>query len=201
MRLSTPCPAPSAQDRIDAFSAKAVLGRPFGDRNASIIKSLANTRQSSGVVGHMLEVPCGFIQYRPMRTKRQYFRKFGDFIRTERARLKMTQAEFAAIGHVSKATQVAYEANETQPQADYLALLAEAGADAMWILTGRGAPAEVKWEMLFEIRNLVEEWAEEQRKPPTQEQKDSLVRSLYNQFCATGTIRPQEVQATFRIAG
>jgi len=113
----------------------------------------------------------------------------------------MTQAEFAAIGHVSKATQVAYEANETEPQATYLARLAEAGADATWILTGQSAPNEVRWEMLFEIRNLVEEWAEEQRKPPAQEQKDSLVRSLYNQFCASGSIKPQEVQATFRIVG
>jgi len=136
-----------------------------------------------------------------MSTKIQEFRNFGDFIRSERQRLKMTQAEFAAIGRVSKTTQVSYEANETEPQASYLARLAEAGADATWILTGRSAPSEVKWEMLFEIRNLVEEWAEGQRKSPTQEQKDNLVRSLYNQFCATGTIKPQEVQATFRIAG
>jgi transcriptional regulator with XRE-family HTH domain len=136
-----------------------------------------------------------------MNTKVQEFRNFGDFIRSERQRLRMTQADFATIGRVSKTTQVSYESNETEPQAGYLARLAEAGADATWILTGRSAPSEVKWEMLFEIEDLVEEWADEQSRAPTKDQKRSMRRALYNQFCVNGSIKPEEVQSVFRIAG
>ena len=134
-------------------------------------------------------------------TKRQEYRLFGDYLRSERVRLNLNQSEFAALGGVSKTTQVAYEANATEPQATYLWRLAEAGVDTAWIVTGQRAAKGTQWDLLFEIRDLVEEWAREQRDPPLQEQKDRLLRSLYNQFCANGRIESSEVESTFRMLG
>jgi len=134
-------------------------------------------------------------------TRRQESRLFGDCLRTERVRLKLNQTEFGALGGVSKATQVAYEANASEPQTTYLWKLAEAGVDTSWIVTGKRAAKTTQWDLLFEIRDLVEEWAREQSDPPLQEQKDRLLRSLYNQFCANGRIEPSEVESTFRMLG
>lgn len=115
--------------------------------------------------------------------------------------MKLNQTEFGALGGVSKATQVAYEANATEPQASYFRRLHEGGVDTGWIITGQRATKGPQWALLFEIRDLVEEWAKEQSTPPTQEQKDRLLRSLYNQFCSSGEIDREEVVSTFRIVG
>lgn len=136
-----------------------------------------------------------------MHSKSQKYRPFGELIRAERQRLQLNQTEFAALGGVSKATQVAYEANSTEPQGSYFRRLHEAGVDTGWIITGQHSPKGIQWPLLFEIRDLVEEWAQEQSAPPGLEQKDRLVRSLYNQFCATGQIDTEEVESTLRIAG
>ena len=136
-----------------------------------------------------------------MNSKRQEYRPFGDLIRGERLRLKLNQTDFAALGGVSKATQVAYEANTTEPQASYFRRLHEAGVDIGWILTEKRATKGIQWGLLFQVRDLVEEWAREQSSPQPQEQKDRLLRSLYNQFCASGEIDSSEVESTLKIAG
>jgi transcriptional regulator with XRE-family HTH domain len=136
-----------------------------------------------------------------MVTKRQESRLFGDCIRHERLRLKLNQSSFAELGGVSKATQVAYESNATEPNLTYLWRLGEAGVDATWVLTGRRDTKGIQWELLFEIRDLVEVWSQEQRDPPSREKKDRLLRSLYNQFCANGEINTAEVESTFGLVG
>jgi transcriptional regulator with XRE-family HTH domain len=134
-----------------------------------------------------------------LNTKNRDTRLFGYFLKTERIRLKLNQSEFAALGGVSKATQVAYEADATEPQLAYLWRLAEAGVDFAWVLIGRRGAKGPQWDLLFEIRDLVEVWAQERSTPPPQEQKDRLLRSLYNQFSANGQIEREEVESTFRM--
>lgn len=55
----------------------------------------------------------------------------------ERETLDMTQSEMAEIGGVTKNTQIAYEKDRQSPDAAYLLAIAEKGADAVYILTGR----------------------------------------------------------------
>jgi len=57
-------------------------------------------------------------------------------IREERVRLGMTQSEFGALVGVKNAAQSKYESGRS-PDADYLSVITAAGADVLYILTGR----------------------------------------------------------------
>lgn len=55
----------------------------------------------------------------------------------ERKRLKKTQNQMAESGGVAKSTYCNYEAGIRAPDALFLGRIAEAGADVIYILTGR----------------------------------------------------------------
>lgn len=118
----------------------------------------------------------------------------------ERLRLGLNQSEMAEIGAVSKATQVAYEADSTKPDAAYLARVSEAGVDVYWLLTGRRPAPAVQWELLFEILALIDEWVAERGKPTSVEERNDLLRTLYAQFCVENRIDAEQMMATFRLA-
>lgn len=61
----------------------------------------------------------------------------GERLREERDRLGLSQTEFAALGHVGRNSQGKYEGNEISPSADYLAGLAGAGVDVLYVVTGQ----------------------------------------------------------------
>lgn len=61
----------------------------------------------------------------------------GPRIREERERLKLTQRAFGEIGGVEPNAQGKYESGERWPKADYLAAVAQEGADVLYILTGQ----------------------------------------------------------------
>lgn len=134
-----------------------------------------------------------------MSGKRQESRLFGKNLKIERLRLELNQSELAQIGGVSKATQVAYEADSTRPDAAYLARVSEAGVDVHWLLTGRRAAPGVQWELLFDLLALVEEWIGERGKPTSSSERNDLLRNLYAQFCADNRIDVEQMQATFRL--
>lgn len=58
-------------------------------------------------------------------------------LRAERERLGFNQTDFGAIGGVKKLAQINYEKGERQPDSRYLAAIAAAGADVLYILTGQ----------------------------------------------------------------
>lgn len=60
-------------------------------------------------------------------------------MRAERERLEMTQLDFAQKVGVGKGAQINYEQNRRLPDAAYLALAAQLGADVLFILCGKGA--------------------------------------------------------------
>jgi transcriptional regulator with XRE-family HTH domain len=69
---------------------------------------------------------------------------FGERLREERLRLGKNQTDFGAIAGVTKKTQMLYEAGGRSPDGVYLAAIAAAGTDVLYILTGQragGAPA------------------------------------------------------------
>ena len=65
----------------------------------------------------------------------------GERLREERQKLKMSQTAFAERGGVTKKTQMLYEGNERFPDAQYLASVAEAGVDVLYVLTGKPVAA------------------------------------------------------------
>lgn len=62
--------------------------------------------------------------------------EIGRRLREERARLKFNQTNFAAIGSVTKKTQMLYESGDRSPNANYLAAIAEKGVDVQYVITG-----------------------------------------------------------------
>jgi transcriptional regulator with XRE-family HTH domain len=63
--------------------------------------------------------------------------EMGDRLRQERKRLGWSQNEMGALGGVAANAQGNYESGERVPRADYLAALANAGVDVLYVLTGR----------------------------------------------------------------
>lgn len=63
----------------------------------------------------------------------------GERLREERERLGLSQPAFAEVGGVQKRAQINYEKDERHPDAAYLAAVAEAGVDVLYVLTGQHA--------------------------------------------------------------
>ncbi|WP_175784262.1 helix-turn-helix domain-containing protein [Burkholderia ambifaria] len=67
----------------------------------------------------------------------------GDRLREERVRLGLSQEDFGAIGGVKKLAQGNYEKGMRVPDAAYLAAIAAAGVDVLYVVTGtRAVPIE-----------------------------------------------------------
>ena len=65
----------------------------------------------------------------------------GSRLREERERLDYSQEAFAELASASRPTQFNYESGKRSPDSAYLAAIAAAGADVLYILTGsRSAP-------------------------------------------------------------
>ncbi|MHA7855411.1 helix-turn-helix domain-containing protein [Marinobacter shengliensis] len=65
------------------------------------------------------------------------FLDIGSRLRKERERLGYSQPGFGEIGGVKKLAQINYEKADRYPDAVYLARIAEAGADVLYIITGQ----------------------------------------------------------------
>ncbi|MCL1861863.1 MAG: helix-turn-helix domain-containing protein [Proteobacteria bacterium] len=58
-------------------------------------------------------------------------------LKEERLRLGMNQEAFASLAGVSRGAQINYESGARMPDMKYLSAVAAAGADVLYILTGR----------------------------------------------------------------
>lgn len=67
---------------------------------------------------------------------------FGERLAEERKRLGLRQAEFAALVGTDVPKQSLYETGRRELRADYLARLAEARVDVIYVLTGQRAEGE-----------------------------------------------------------
>lgn len=61
---------------------------------------------------------------------------FGERLKSERSRLGLNQAEFAALGGVKQHAQFQYEKGMRRPNSDYLSAIAMADVDVCYLLTG-----------------------------------------------------------------
>ena len=66
-----------------------------------------------------------------------------DRLREQREALGMTQAELAEKCGIAARSQRNYESGERSPDADYMAAIARAGADVLYILTGQRNPTVI----------------------------------------------------------
>jgi len=64
---------------------------------------------------------------------------FGDRLRLERERLGLSQEALGEIGGVKKLAQINYEKGKRHPDAEYLAAIAAAGVDVLYVLTGQNS--------------------------------------------------------------
>lgn len=87
----------------------------------------------------------------------------GERLKEERQRLGLNQSDFAALAGVAKNTQLNYEKEERSPDAAYLAAVAAAGVDVLYVLTGTRTPRPVEGlsvaeeKVLDNYRSLPEE--------------------------------------------
>lgn len=73
----------------------------------------------------------------PVNINGEKFVTIGERLREERERLGFNQPDFAALAGTTKKSQIDYEKGATFPKANYLEVIANAGADVLYILTGR----------------------------------------------------------------
>lgn len=71
----------------------------------------------------------------------KYREESGDRLRQERKRLGLTQQQMADVGGVRKQAQLKYEAGQSSPNAEYLALVQMHGVDVQFVLTGAPSAA------------------------------------------------------------
>jgi transcriptional regulator with XRE-family HTH domain len=69
---------------------------------------------------------------------------FGDRLREERERLGVSQEVMGEMGGVKKLAQRNYENGSRSPSASYLTLVAGAGVDVTYVLTGVRMPPELQ---------------------------------------------------------
>lgn len=67
-------------------------------------------------------------------------KEFGTRLREERIRLGLDQEGFGLLGGVKKNAQSNYENGLRKPDSDYLAGIAAAGVDVLYVLTGNRTP-------------------------------------------------------------
>jgi transcriptional regulator with XRE-family HTH domain len=60
----------------------------------------------------------------------------GERLKEERERLTLSQTNFADMAGIHRKSQANYETNERSPDAAYLATIASAGVDVLYVLTG-----------------------------------------------------------------
>ncbi len=60
----------------------------------------------------------------------------GERLRKERERLGLSQTQFGDLAHVTKKSQMLYEADQRSPKGDYLTAIAAQGVDVQYVLTG-----------------------------------------------------------------
>ena len=100
---------------------------------------------------------------------------FGNRLKTERQRLDLTQVELAAIGNVTKNTQVSYEGDDNSPTAKYLMAVAARGVDLHFLFYGEYAQLGVS-RQITELLTVLNQL------PPTQQ---AMAFAMLNLFLIT----------------
>jgi transcriptional regulator with XRE-family HTH domain len=130
-------------------------------------------------------------------------RPFAKRLRAERARLNLSQAQLAVSGNVSKTTQVGYESDSHVPDLEYLSRIESLGIDQTYLLFGiyksNFVLKEFDWDLLADINEALNEWAEENNVRIPSHKFSDLLHLLYEQFIETRVIEPEVLARTLRL--
>lgn len=125
----------------------------------------------------------------------------GSRLREERERLGLNQEAFAKITPSgSRQSQSNYEKGARNPDTEYLATIAAAGADVLYIITGqrqatsRGA---FQPELLQRVVEGVEELLLAKRLRVAPPKKGELIAVLYEHYSKTGQVVEKETTERF----
>lgn len=125
----------------------------------------------------------------------------------ERARLGQSQSALAAVGGVTKQTQIKYESGESYPNAEYLAAVVSAGVDVTFVVTGQMSQATLGIEetrTVYALRtlkdsareavaNMIDTFAQQAAEPARRKLPDTLpgeVKDVDDNKPAARTRRP-----------
>lgn len=124
-------------------------------------------------------------------------------LRSERARLGLSQLQLCTAGGVSKSTQVAYESGQRVPDLLYLDGVTEVGVDAVLVVSGLPQKTFVAknfdWHLLKEILSAVSEFEEEQQVSISSTKLADLIHLLYDEFSSDGVIAPERLARALRL--
>ena len=131
-------------------------------------------------------------------------RPYAQRLRQERVRLGLAQAQLAAVGSVSKATQTAYESDLHVPNLEYLSAVSSLGIDEVFVMKGKSSKdfieSEFDWDLLGDITEAISEWCEEHNRQIPREKLRDLMRMLYREFANSGVIDGEVMARALRIA-
>ncbi|BBT94349.1 hypothetical protein WP8W19C03_10430 [Aeromonas veronii] len=116
-------------------------------------------------------------------------------LKEERKRLRLNQTDFAALAGVQISAQTNYENDKRQPDAKYLAAIAEAGADVGYITTGvrKGEEHTTPAAQLLRMKVLASLLADELHKRETGLSEvgfHELLDELWPEWSADATPEP-----------
>lgn len=124
---------------------------------------------------------------------------YGERIKEERQRLKLTQADFAKLAGVSRQSQANYETEEREPGAAYLINL-YGQVDVPYILSGRRSSAgDIDAKVVEAILNAIDGWAAESKRRIPQDIKAELLTLFLKQAMSTGKIEIEWMKQTLRL--
>jgi transcriptional regulator with XRE-family HTH domain len=124
---------------------------------------------------------------------------YGERIKEERQRLKLTQADFAKLAGVSRQSQANYETEEREPSAAYLINLYDR-VDVSYILSGRrSGSGDIDAKVVEAILNAIDGWAAESKRQIPQNIKAELLSLFLKQAMSTGKIESEWMKQTLRL--
>ncbi|MDZ4058189.1 MAG: helix-turn-helix transcriptional regulator [Polynucleobacter sp.] len=130
----------------------------------------------------------------------------GERIRTARTALGLKQAELAEIGSIARATQVSYEAGNTEPTTAYLRSIQASGMDVPFVLSGHSSAdlitllsngERVDWERIQRAHEDVEFFCLKAAPSCPSRYRWKMVADLYSSDLKLDNSQPPKDTMTF----
>ena len=139
-----------------------------------------------------------------LRELRAASEEFGSRLREERKRLGLTQARLASDVGISTPTQVGYELGIRTPDAHYLTVVEQLGADEHYIRTGvhanRAAVETMDWEFFLALQRAGDAWFKNELGITLNRRKSNeIARFLYEVLIDTHKIEYSKVAHVLRL--
>jgi len=127
---------------------------------------------------------------------------FGGRLKEERQRLKLTQADFAKLAGVSRASQAHYEQEQRVPDLLYLSALSDK-VDVAYIISGESiakhSAKAIDSKVIEPILAAIDVWAAETNRKVSQSLRAELLALFLQQAVSTGKVESDWMKKTLRL--